>query len=635
MCGIAGCLIFKSSNFTISDEYLISIRDTMVHRGPDGGGNWISADKAVGLAHRRLSIIDISSNANQPMCNHDGSIQIVFNGEIYNHQEIRQELILLGVTAWNTSHSDTEVILNSYAYWGIDFVHKLRGDFAIGIWDAKQDELILIRDRIGVKPLYYTIVNDRVIFASEIKSLLNDKDVPRKVNEKGLFHYLTFLTVQAPETLFENVFKLSAGTYLKFSRGGVKTEYRYYDVLDHLDVSINGMGDDIVSNRILEELRKAVHYRQVSDVPVGVFLSGGIDSSTNTALFSENSDIVKTFSIGYDCEYKTYSNELNYARMVANRFDAEHHERILNERDLINFIPEMVKLQDEPLADIVCIPVFYVSELARNNGVTVCQVGEGADELFFGYKSWGRMLQVHNLNRLPVPKILKRILSFALRKFNKSESIYYEYLQRGLRNEPIFWTGSEAFTDSEKKKILSTRLLNKFQKLTSFDVVKPIWDHYCQKSNKKDIINWMAFMDLNLRLPELLLMRVDKMSMGVSLEARVPFLDHHVVELAMSINGSRKFKKSNYKSLLKQAVRGLIPNEVIDRKKQGFGVPIGDWYLSSLGEDAHRVLKEFCFSTDYFNWVEIEKLLMSDQASRTWPLLNFALWYNQYIRTRN
>jgi asparagine synthase (glutamine-hydrolysing) len=635
MCGIVGCLAFRSSKFEVTEEYIISARDTMVKRGPDGGDLWISWDRKVGLGHRRLSIIDLSEAAKQPFCNKRETIFVVFNGEIYNHAEIRNELINLGINSWKTSHSDTEVIVNAYEYWGIDFIHKLRGDFAIGLWDTRTEELYLIRDRVGVKPLYYTLIDDRLIFASEIKAILKDKEVPRKVNEKGLFHYLTFLTVQAPETLFEGIFKLAAGTYLKFSMDGVKTEVRYYDVLDHTDRVVNSMDDEEVSNQILQELKKAVHYRQVSDVPVGVFLSGGIDSSTNTALFSENSDLVRTFSIGYDTDYKTYSNELEYARLVADRFHAEHHERILNEKDLIDFLPEMVDLQDEPLADPVCIPVYYVSELARRNGVTVCQVGEGADELFFGYKTWGRILQVHRLNKLPIPKILKHIVSFLMRKYNRSESIYYEYLQRGIRNEPIFWTGSEAFTDNEKKKLLSDRLVNKFKGTTSYDVVKPYWEQYCSKANKKDTINWMAYMDLNLRLPELLLMRVDKMSMGVSLEARVPFLDHHVVQLAMSIQGDRKFKKSIYKSLLKQAVRGLIPDEVIDRKKQGFGAPIGDWYQSNLGEDAYKTLREFCTSTDYLNWVEVEKLLKSNQASKTWPLLNLALWYNHYIRRSN
>lgn len=635
MCGIVGCFAFEPSKFEVTEAYIISARDTMVKRGPDGGDLWISSDRKLGLGHRRLSIIDLSEAANQPFSNKRETIFVVFNGEIYNHAEIRRELINLGVKSWKTSHSDTEVIVNAYEYWGIDFIHKLRGDFAISIWDARVEELYLIRDRVGVKPLYYTLISDRLIFASEIKAILEDKEVPRKVNEKGLFHYLTFLTVQAPETLFEGIFKLAAGTYLKFSKFGVKTEVRYYDVLDHIDPVISTMDDEQVSNQILQELRKAVHYRQVSDVPVGVFLSGGIDSSTNTALFSENSVSVRTFSIGYDTDYKTYSNELEYARLVANRFHAEHYERILNEKYLISFLPEMVELQDEPLADPVCIPVYYVSEFARNNGVTVCQVGEGADELFFGYKTWGRILQVHALNKLPVPRILKRILSLLMRKFNKTESIYYEYLQRGLRNEPLFWTGSEAFTDKEKKKLLSGRLVNKFNETTSYDVVKTFWEHYCSKANKEDTINWMAYMDLNLRLPELLLMRVDKMSMGVSLEARVPFLDHHVVELAMSIQGDRKFKKSIYKSLLKQAVRGLIPDEVIDRKKQGFGAPIGDWYKSNLGDDAYKTLKEFCTNTDYLHWVEVEKLLKSNQAAKTWPLLNLALWYNHYILTSN
>lgn len=324
---------------------------------------------------------------------------------------------------------------------------------------------------------------------------------------------------------------------------------------------------------------------------------------------------------------------MNYAQLVAKKFNANYQQRILSEKDLINFLPKMIELQDEPLADPVCIPVYFVSELARKNGIIVCQVGEGADELFFGYPSWGRILYIHKLNQLPIPKIFKRIVKAIMKKFNLESSVYYEYLQRALSNQPIFWSGSEAFTDIQKKKILSDRLIKKYDNVTSFSVIEPYWRNYKNKGNERDFINWMGYMDLNLRLPELLLMRVDKMSMGVSLEARVPFLDHKVVELAMSIHGDRKYKNQNYKYLLKNAVRGLIPQVILNRSKQGFGAPIEDWYQKNLGKDAYNILKKFTNETDYFNWSEIENILQSNQASKTWPLLNFALWWNRFIKT--
>ncbi|HEY6009881.1 MAG TPA: asparagine synthase (glutamine-hydrolyzing), partial [Nitrospirota bacterium] len=280
MCGIVGTLAYKSSAFTVTEPYLVRMRDTMVHRGPDGGGVWISPDRKVGLGHRRLSIIDLSHVADQPMSNEDGSIWVVFNGEIYNHAEIRAELMKIGGHRWRTDHSDTEVIIHAFEQWGIDSLHKFRGMFAIGLWDGRKRELWLIRDRIGIKPLYYSIHDSRIVFASEIKALLQDPDQKRAVHEEAFYHYLSFLTTPAPQTLFDGIKKLPPGTWLRISENGKMHEERYWDVLDHTTPLVN-VSEDEISRMILAELRTAVKLRKVSDVPVGVFLSGGIDSSTN------------------------------------------------------------------------------------------------------------------------------------------------------------------------------------------------------------------------------------------------------------------------------------------------------------------------------------------------------------------
>lgn len=632
MCGLNGALIFKNSSFTISESYIVNMRDTMVHRGPDGGGVWISGDGKIGLAHRRLSIIDLSENANQPMKNADGSIQLVFNGEIYNHAEIRSELEALGKYEWITDHSDTEVVIHAFEEWGIDCIHRFRGMFAIALWDARNNELWLVRDRVGIKPLYYSVHNDRVVFASEIKALLEDPEQKKEVNENGLFHYLSFLTVPAPETLFEGIFKVPAGTWMKISTTGETVVKKYYDVLDNIK-SLSHLSEDEIANRVLAELKVAVQYRKVSDVPVGVFLSGGIDSSTNAALFSEgDEEVVKTFSIGYDGKHDTYENELVYAKLVAKEVGAVHHELLLSMNDLVNFLPKMIELQDEPLADPVCVPIYYVSKLARENDVIVCQVGEGADELFFGYPGWARIFQVHKLNRLPIPLALKKLLAKVMKIFGMDESVYFEYLRRANAKEPVFWSGSEAYSHVQKMRLLSLRMKNKYKDYTSFEVIKPYWERFNKTNGSDDIINWMAYMDLNLRLPELLLMRVDKMSMGVSLEARVPFLDHNIIELAMSIPGKLKYKNNTLKYILKKAVRGIIPDSIIDRKKQGFAAPIGDWYEDALGDQVKQTLKVFCMQTDYLNWEEVKKLLESKNKARSWPLLNLALWWNHYIK---
>src|SRR5712671_323556 len=408
MCGIAGVLSFTNSVFRVSEPYLTRMRDVMAHRGPDGAGIFVSPDRRLGLGFRRLAIIDLSERAMQPMSNEDGTLWVVFNGEIYNHAEIRAELEAIGGHRWKTDHSDTEVILHAFEQWGIDCVQKFRGMFAIALWDAKQRQLWLIRDRIGVKPLYYSIHHGRITFASEIKALLEDEEQQRSVNEEALYYYLSFNATPAPHTLFAGIQKLSPGTWLRVNEDGHVQECRYWDVWDYTQ-PLTDISEDEIAERILSELRTSVKLRKISDVPVGVFLSGGIDSSTNAALFSEgDGKPVQTFSIGYDKEYESYPSELRYARMIAQKVGADHHERLLRENDLLDFLPQMVRQQDEPLADPVCVPVYYVSKLARDLGVIVCQVGEGADELFWGYPSWKTMLRLQQKDDLPVPRLLKR-----------------------------------------------------------------------------------------------------------------------------------------------------------------------------------------------------------------------------------
>ncbi len=303
MCGINGALSFNG--YRITDEYVTRMREQLVHRGPDGGDTWVSGDGRVGLGFRRLAIVDLSPNAMQPFANEDGSVQLVFNGEIYNHREIRAELEALGGHTWRTDHSDTEVIVHAFEQWGIECVQRFRGMFALAIWDARTSELWLVRDRIGIKPLYYSSHHGRLVFASEIKALLEDPDQERAVDEVAFFHYLSFLTTPGPETLFKGIKKLPGGTWLRVRADGTTQEHRYWEVWDHVS-PIEDLSDEEIAERVLDELRTSVQYRKMSDVPVGVFLSGGIDSSTNAALFSEGEDRpVRTFSIGYEGEYDT------------------------------------------------------------------------------------------------------------------------------------------------------------------------------------------------------------------------------------------------------------------------------------------------------------------------------------------
>lgn len=631
MCGIAGTLSLANDSAAVSLPTLAAMRDAMSHRGPDGTGSWISPDGRVGLAHRRLSIIDLSSPAGQPMANEDGLLQIVFNGEIYNHAEIRRELEARGGHTWKTDHSDTEVILHAFEEWGIDCLHRFRGMFAFALWDGRRRELWLVRDRIGIKPLYWSQHHGRLNFASEIKALLQDPGQAREVHPEALYHFLSFLTTPAPQTLFAGIQKLPAGTWMRVTASGEIEQRKYWDVWDHT-TPLTSQSEAEIAERVLDTLRTAVKYRKVSDVPVGVFLSGGIDSSTNAALFSEGEQSqVKTFSVAYREEFGSYPSELPYAREMAARVGADHHEYLISQDDLVSFLPRMVHLQDEPIADPVCVPVYYVSKLAREHGVTVCQVGEGADELFIGYPSWQAALARQQRADLPIPRVATRAAVAALRAAGYGETYQLEALRRASLGQPLFWGGAEAFTETEKQNLLGPAVRDRLRGLSSWDVIKPIRERFDQAAWDRAHVNWMSYVDLNVRLPELLLMRVDKMSMGVSLEGRVPFLDHEFVSLALSIPSHLKLKDGELKHVLKRSVRGLIPDALIDRKKQGFGVPVNEMLPGRLLTTARREVARFANETGLLDAAAADRVMTTADGSKVWYLMNLAMWWRHFI----
>ncbi len=633
MCGIVGTLSFNNSGYKIDKSLLVKMRDSLKHRGPDGKGLWISENKNVGLAHRRLSIIDPSEAASQPMSNEDKSIFISFNGEIYNHADIKKKLLKVGNYKWKTDHSDTEVILHAFEEWGIDCLKEFVGMFAISIYDLKKRELWLIRDRIGIKPLYYSINKSKINFSSEIKALLKDPLQKREVNDEAFYNYLSFLTSPSPQTLFDGIKKIPPGTWIKINHDGEIIEKKYWDALDNTK-SLDNLSENEISDKIISTLKDSVEYRKISDVNVGVFLSGGIDSSINTSLFSKNeNERVKAFCVKYDKNYGSYKNENYYAKSMADFVNAYYYEKELSMEDFKIFLNKMIELQDEPIADPVCMPIYFLSKLAKENNVTVCQVGEGADELFFGYPSWknsiGLQKKINKMNFSLLYKMIYNILKY-IPKINNSFQL--EAIRRASISQPIFWGGAEAFSETHKNKIISNRLKKKFKKYSSWNIIKPIRERFEKKSWDKSNINWMSYLDLNLRLPELLLMRVDKMTMAVSLEGRVPFLDHKLVELAMSIPENIKLKNNDLKYILKKSVKGYIPDEIINRKKQGFNVPIHEWVLDTFGKYAKKELLEFCDQTDFLNKKEVNKLFSNDRGVQIWYLLNFVLWWKKYIK---
>src|SRR5579883_1307054 len=631
MCGLAGILSFVPDRQPVDSRLLLDMGEAVAHRGPDGEGLWLAEDGRIGLAHRRLAIIDLSAAAAQPMASRDGRFRIVYNGEIYNHRESRRELEARGHTQWRTDHCDTEVILNAFAEWGIACLHRFRGMFAFALWDVAERQLWLVRDRLGIKPLYYAPGEHGIAFASEIKALLRDPSLPRAVDEEAFFHFLSFLTAPAPRTLFKGVRKLPAAHWLRISADGAMREERWWDPLDEAQAATEET-DAALAERLLALLRESIRYHKVADVGQGVFLSGGIDSSTNLRLFAEGeSGPVRSFSIGYAGAHTSVADELPFARLMAESVGAEHHELRLTQADLLDFLPRLVELQDEPIADPVCVPVHFVAKLARENGVKACQVGEGADELFWGYPGWKTVDRLQRLNALPVPAGLKRMGVGILEGVGHGARSYTELLRRAAAGQSIFWGGAEAFGETMKRRLLSPRLRREFQELSSWDVLAPLHRRFHERAAEPSMLNWMTYLDLNLRLPELLLMRVDKMTMAVGLEARVPYLDHEIVAFALGVPSAAKTRNGELKYLLKRAVASLLPPKILNRPKQGFGVPVREWFYGKLGQETRATLDRFCRDTDFLDRAEVEALLGEGRGAQSWYLLNFALWWESYV----
>ena len=628
MCSISGIMYFNKKLF-VKKKQIHNMNLTLKHRGPDASGIWISKNKNIGFGHTRLSIIDLSKEANQPFVDRTKNYILAFNGEIYNYMEIKKKLIDKGYK-FKTKNSDTEILLLSYIEWGLKCVDKFRGMFAFAIWDNLKKKVFLIRDRVGVKPLYYKFDSEKLIFSSEIKAILLDPDYIPEIDEESMYHYLTFLCTPAPKTMFKQINKLEAGTWLSFDEKGNSEKKQYWDPLQDKELT----DSENINKVLVKTLKESIKYRGISDVDVGVFLSGGIDSSTNAYFFSKDSKKkIKTFSIGYDKEYKSYKSELNYARIVAKHIKSLHFEKKLRKDDIKNLIFDMVYFQDEPISDPVCVPIFYVSKLARENNVKVCQVGEGADELFFGYTNWLRTSKINLLlNNLFFPNFLKRLILLLYKKFNIQYKYTADLLRRSLEKKPIFWGGAEAFSSFEKNQLFSNSFKKKIKNFDSWDCIRPHYEFFNKNAKYKNIENWMTYLDLKIRLPELILMRIDKMTMANSLEARVPFLDHNLVQKTIDLPKKIKIKKNKLKVLLKDIVKGLLPYEILNRKKQGFGLPLKEWFEDGLGINEKKIINEFVNKTDFFKKETIQKIIDRKGDTRLWFLLNLAIWWKIFIK---
>jgi asparagine synthase (glutamine-hydrolysing) len=625
MCGIVG--IVRNDTKPIDEDLLSRMSDAIRHRGPDDDGFYVKG--GVGLGMRRLSIIDIKSGK-QPIHNQDRTAWIVFNGEIYNYLELRETLEKLGHRFY--TNSDTEAIIHAYDRYGADCPKHLRGMFAFAIWDERTQELFLARDRVGKKPLLYSQLNDQFLFGSEFSALLLHPDVSRNIEPQALDYYLSFMCVPAPLTVYRAIKKLEPGHTLRLRKGEIKIE-RYWQPGFARKLKIS---EEEASERALEVLRDAVRVRLMSEVPLGAFLSGGIDSSAVVALMSEvSSEPIKTFSIGF--EEQDFS-ELHHARRIAEHVGADHHEFIVRP-DALEVLPLLVEHYGEPYADSSAIPTYYVARETRKH-VTVALNGDGGDESFAGYERYAAMQLAQRYHRFPAALrelVFDRALSLVPTSESRRSRVRdaKRFLQAAsLPKVDRYLRWVSVFDEDTKRDLYSEGFRHETANMHARDLIEPLF----ARANGTGIVDAALQADILTYLPNDLLVKVDIASMAVSLEARSPFLDHHVIEFAASLPENLKLRGLTTKYLLKRVLKQLLPAENLSRRKMGFGVPIGDWFRGKLQPFLREtLLSEKAVNRGLFNPSEVGRLVEQhtrskrDYAHQLWTLLMLELWFQRFI----
>jgi asparagine synthase (glutamine-hydrolysing) len=625
MCGICGILYFDREQ-AVSSGLLKGMADTMQHRGPDDEGFYISG--RIGLGHRRLSIIDLNTGK-QPIGNEDGTVWIVFNGEIYNYQELRQALIQKGHRF--KTNTDTEVIVHAYEEYGEECVARLRGMFAFAIWDDHTQSLFIARDRVGIKPLYYWCGPEQMVFASEIKAILQDSSVPREVHFPIIDRFLTYGYVPGNETLFRGVCKLSPGHYLIVRDGRVE-EKQYWD----LDFSSKNIPTFLeAKEQLLYLLNEATRLHMISDVPVGFLLSGGVDSTAMLSLSSGQTDRdLSTFTIGFDGE--AFADERPYARLAANRFRAKHYEMTITAQDFADFLPKYVWHMEEPVCEPPAIALYYVSKLARDY-VKVLISGEGGDEAFAGYPTYRNLIWLERIKRFMTPygpKIGETINSLGnhvgLGKFKKYVpllSIPFEeyYHSRTMNPFGVFKSGSKKFYAQDFIKVIN-----------GVHSIEPTM-RFLKDGKSTDFLAKMLYVDTKTWLPDDLLIKADKMTMANSIELRVPLLDHKILEFAASLPSNYKLHGFTTKHILKEVFKGHVPTEILERKKAGFPVPYESWIRNGLKNLVSEILLDRrTTERGYFSKGAIAELIEGNLRNGGWgkeifSLLVLELWHREFL----
>jgi len=629
MCGICG--IVGPPDFKVDREQLDRSTDLMEHRGPDERGIWISPTGSVGLGARRLSIIGIE-NGTQPIMNEDGSCVLVANAEIYNYDRLRMDLESRGHKF--RTDTDIEVMLHLYEEMGEDFATLLNGMFAFAIWDEPRRRLVLGRDRMGIRPLSYARHEGRLMFASEIKSIICDASFPRRVNHQAMHDYFGFDYVPGDQTIFEGIFRVPAGCVMVFN-GQTSCATRYWDVEFQPSEEVRPV--QFYLERVRELLSKSVTSRLMSDVPVGVLLSGGMDSSAITAFMArESSEPIKTFSIGFE---EASFNELEYAKMVAEQFDTEHHEMVLTAKEALAVLESHIRYFDEPYADGAAIPTYYICKLASEK-VKVVLSGEGGDEIFAGYDTHAAYRLAQSFRKVPSfvrNGLLKRLIDllpvsdkkisfdFKARRFIHGVSL-------PVPDAHLFWR--VVLTESEKTNLYSDELRAKLK----VEASERIFGNLFASCPAEDHLNRLLYIDSKVFLPDDLFVKNDRMSMAHSVEARVPMTDPDLVEFMGTVPVKTKLKGFKKKYLLREAMRGILSDTIVDKKKIGLDMPFGKWLkhefydfmCDTLG--SQRFSESGLFNQNYINGMIADHVANRRNNGRAlWGLVNFAIWYNAYM----
>ncbi len=625
MCGICG-VVNRDQNDFVDFADVKRMCDVITHRGPDDEGRFVH--KNVGIGMRRLSIIDLVTGS-QPIFNEDRSVAIVFNGEIYNHNDIRHELEAKGHRF--ASKSDTEAIVHAYEEYGVECPKKLNGMFGFSIWDDRKKRLFLARDRVGIKPLYYYVDDDRLVFGSELKSILQIRNVPRAVEPKALDTFLTFEYIPSPLTIFKGIYKLPPGHWLVYENGNIKIE-KYWQ----LDYRPSQKSENELRDELLEILYDAVKIRLMSDVPLGAFLSGGLDSSSIVAMMSRAmNEPVKSFSIGF--ENATY-NELPYARTVAKHFNTDHYEEIIKP-DAVSLTQKIIRQLDEPFGDFSVFPTFMVSEMARKH-VTVVLSGDGGDELLAGYDTYIAERMAKQYARLPaflrrgaIEPIVNLLPPTEKKKgfINKAKRFI-----EGTRLPPqLQHTRWMIFLQQAEKNLLYTPdFLHSLNGHNPHKFIEEKIEHI----SSNDPLDQQEYIDITTYLVDDILVKVDRMSMANSLEARVPLLDHRFVEFAATIPGDLRLQGKRTKHILKESMKGILPEFILNRGKEGFSIPIKNWMkkelkpmmLDALSET--KVKQSGFFDPAYVNRLIDDHLRGKENHShRLWALMMFQMWGEEYL----